>query len=241
MSELSFAPVSDAALVLWTACFPEDGEAEVRHLLSLLAGEGVMLYAKEEGKTVSQGLLLPFTIGGRRGYYLYALCTHPAHRGQGYMRTLLLAARERATAEGMDHLILIPATKELGDTYHRQGFTVEVPLAADAAGAHPVYRLPNGLSVTPFDGNWEELFSRYHGGLSPSLFRAALTSVADKTKIFYTEDGFCVLAASSPRECFTADEKTLSQCTKCPSPYRALLCPLTDVSLTVGDADPLPR
>ncbi|MBQ8174553.1 MAG: GNAT family N-acetyltransferase [Clostridia bacterium] len=241
MTEFHHAPISVAALPLWLVCFPEDGEPFVRHLLSLLDGEGLMLYAEEDGVTVCQGLLLPLTLSGRRGYYLYAVCTHPAYRGRGYMHAFLSAARETAVTEGKDFLLLIPATTELSDSYRRHGFTQNVRLAADERGEHPIYRLPDTVPLSPFDGDFRALFDRYGGGLSFPVFCAALASLSDSTQIFYTEHGFCVLAKNSERECLTADKKTLSLCKICPSPYRALLCPLSDVSLTTEVADPLPR
>lgn len=241
MSRFYSSPISEAVLPLWLACFPDDGEEEVRHLLSLLADGGLWLRADEDGEAACGGLLLPVTLGGRQGYYLYAIGTRPAFRGRGYLRAFLSAAKEKARADGMDFLILIPATEALSELYRRYGFTEELPLAADAEGGHPVYRLPRGLTLTPYDGDARKLYARYRGPLSFPVFCATLFSVADKTRIHYTEDGFCVLARDLEDECFTADEKTLSLCEKCPSPYRALLCPLTNVTVSVGDADPLPR
>ena len=43
-------PISDEALPLWLICFPEDGQEEIRALLSLLSEDGVMLSAADGEK-----------------------------------------------------------------------------------------------------------------------------------------------------------------------------------------------
>ena len=234
-------PISDEALPLWLICFTEDGQEEIRALLSLLSEDGVMLSAADGEKAVAQALLLPLTLDGREGYYLYAVGTHPDYRGRGYMRACLLAAREYAEERKKDFLILIPATAQLGDTYRHAGFTVELPLSADERGEHPVYRLQEGERLLPFDGDLRELYRRYGGECSFSLFCATLLSLSDTTRVWYTEEGgFCVLSREGDA-CFLADRATLSRCKTSKSPYRALLCPLSPAPFTRENADPLPR
>lgn len=241
MIRFDACPISDEALSLWQICFPEDGKEDIRALLSLLSEDGVMLSAKDGEKAVAQAFLLPLTLNRREGYYLYAVGTHPNYRGRGYMRACLLAARAYAEKEKKDFLLLIPATQQLAETYRRAGFTVELPLSADEHGEHPIYRLQEGEHLLPFDGNLHELYRRFDGECSFSLFSATLLSLSDITRVWYTkEGGFCVLSRKGDA-CFLADRATLSRCKASKSPYRALLCPLSPVPFTWENADPLPR
>ena len=241
MIHFEVLPISTPALPLFHACFPQDDEEQTQQLLSMLKSEGVLLQGKSEGTVVCQGLLLSVSLYGGHGYYLYALGTHPSHRGRGYMRAWLEKAQELARKEARDFMLLIPATEELAKTYARAGFKESLPLAANLTGEKCAYRLPHDLERVAFDGDLEELRRRYDGTLSFPLFYASLFSVSDTTEIFYTEKGFCVCEKKSPDRCFTADKETLSLCEKCPSPYRALLYPLSHGLCTAGETDPLPR
>ena len=241
MIRFSSLPLSELSRPLWLACFDDASEAELVRLLSTCPRDTRVLLAKEDGVAVAQGLLMPLTLSGRRGYYLYAIATHPSYRGRGYMHAFLTEAKKEALQNGLDFLLLIPATSALADAYRRAGFSQKWPLAADEAGDDPIYRLPPNEPLFPYDGNFDALFARYDGELSKDMLRTALASVSEKTRIFYTESGFCVASCKDHAACFTADRATLSRCQACPSPYRALLCPLTDVPMTSKVADPLPR
>lgn len=239
---ISFSCFSGSAisLSLWLSCFDDSSEGELAAFLSLLPDDTRVLQARVDERAVCQGVLLPLSLAGRRGYYLYALATHPEFRGRGYMKELLRTAREMAVAEGLDFLALIPATPALAEAYRRAGFVEELPLAADPMGKNPIYRLPPEEELVPFDGDFRKLLARYDGELSPPLLRLSLASFAG-AKIFYTEHGFCVLLDGDRDKCLTADRKTLANCKACPSPYRALLCPISALFPTSEMADPLPR
>lgn len=241
MIAFSSLPLSELSRPLWLACFDDATEEELVRLLACFPRDTRVLLSEENGRAVSQGVLMPLTLCGRRGYYLYAIATHPAFRGRGYMRAFLAAAKAEATKNGLDFLLLIPATHALCDTYRRAGFLTELPLAADEAGEDPIYRLPQSVRLLPYDGDFDALFARYDGELSRDALCAALASVADRTEIFYTESGFCAVSCRDHAACFTADGATLSTCQIRPSPYRALLCPLTELFIADKVADPLPR
>lgn len=232
--------ISSAVLPLWLTCFPGEGKEEVTALLTLLSKDGELLYAERDGRIITMGLLLPCLLSGKRGYYLYALCTAPDHRRQGYLRALIGHARRLGTDRGAAFMMLIPASEALRETYRRLGFTVPVPLTADAAGKQ--FYLPLAAEERfPFDGNFDRLYALSDKRLSPALFRAALISVAERTDIFYTKNGFVVSDKADPTRGFTADATTLVRAGRADCPDRALLCPLLDGFVVKKWADPLPR
>ncbi len=233
--------VTPSILPLWLACFPEENEDEVKALLSLFSPDGKLLYAEQDEKIVSMGILLPCLLSKRRGYYLYALCTAPAYRRRGYLRALIEEARAVSIEDNMAFMLLIPADKGLFATYRRLGFAMPISLTANPAGTQFFLPLPTG-DRHPFDGNFDRLYALSDKRLSPTLFRASLLSVADTTDIFYTKDGFCVCAKADPTRGFTADAATLTEATLDDCPCLALLYPLCDDDLVINAwADPLPR
>ena len=109
MIRFSSLPLSELSRPLWLACFDDASEAELVRLLSTCPRDTRVLLAKEDGVAVAQGLLMPLTLSGRRGYYLYAIATHPSYRGRGYMHAFLTEAKKEALQNGLDFLLLIPA------------------------------------------------------------------------------------------------------------------------------------
>lgn len=241
MPQFQLGEITPAILPLWLACFPDETEAEVEALLALLAPEGKLLYAEEDGRIISMGLLFPCLLSGERGYYLYALCTSPAYRRRGFLRALIERARELGEAEKAAFLLLIPASDTLGEVYRRLGFVLPIPLTADAAGGRFYLPMPNEARF-PFDGDFDRLYALSDKRLSPALFRAALESVAESTDIYYTKDGFHVCAKVDPTRGFTADAATLARAKRTDCPCRALLYPLRSGDFANEKwADPLPR
>ncbi len=241
MKKFYTAPITHALLPLWQRCFPGDEEAETRALLDSLAPDGMCLYAEENGTVVCQGILLLVAHGDHYGYYLYALCTTPSKRRQGYMRALIEAAARLRDQNGLDFLMLIPATEALESYYRHLGFDVVLPLSADATGRACYLHLPATEEETPFDGDYERLYLLSDRRLSLSVFCAALDSVQDVTDIFYTSTGFRVRSKDAPAYCFTADAASLQGASLLPGAH-ALAMPRTGLCLQANlIADPLPR
>ena len=63
------------------------------------------------------------TCAGQKFAYLYAVATHPAHRGKGLCRALMADARELLAAQGYHGLILVPQDAPLIAMYKKLGFT----------------------------------------------------------------------------------------------------------------------
>jgi ribosomal protein S18 acetylase RimI-like enzyme len=80
-------------------------------------------------KLLSMLHLLPFrTEEGEHVGYIYGVATTPEARGRGLATRLLQEAIQRAQAEGMKALILIPADDQVRAFYARHGFSGEVPV-----------------------------------------------------------------------------------------------------------------
>lgn len=134
-------------LSLWRECFPEDRDEDyARDFLSLACRRGWARGYIEDHTLLASLCLLPLTgRDGRRGSYLYALCTHPCARGRGIASALTAQA-----LDGGDFTVLIPATDSLRRFYRERGFSASVLTVAaltEARGAalSPSLSLPEEL------------------------------------------------------------------------------------------------
>ena len=231
----SCGPLTEAALPLWCEAFSEE-EADVRHMISLLAPDALFLFTKEHDVIVSQGILLPITRQGYKGYYLYALATAPAHRGRGYLSALLAYAKALARDKGREFLLLIPAGAALAEAYRRHGFTHSLPLSASVDGTRGKLPIPPEADERPA-AEADIALAAAQAGLSPSYLRAVLFSMEWR------------LCASNDR-LLLRDLENSTLCLLCiPSPYlppteggECALCHFLHAPcLPVALADPLPR
>lgn len=109
---------------LWKQCFPEDDSAFIqRFFLEIPFGSG---FAACKGEVLAMLFLLPAqvklgaqTVSVR---YLYAGCTHPAHRGLGIYPRLMQYAASQAAEDGAAAIYLCPASPSLADYYRRLGY-----------------------------------------------------------------------------------------------------------------------
>ena len=60
--------------------------------------------------------------GGQKWAYLYAVMTHPEHRGRGLCRRLLADTEAHLTALGYDGVLLVPAEEGLRTMYRKLGY-----------------------------------------------------------------------------------------------------------------------
>ncbi len=179
MITASLTRPSEENLALWALCF-EEPEEEVREAIAALAAGGATSLCLLRGdRILSQGMLLPLTLTEGRGLYLYALCTHPAERGQGLLRRLIEEAVAFARREGFFFLCLIPGDASLFEVYRRMGFTREIPLGASVTPrkTRDFYLFREGPSEAMTYASAEQVYPLFPPMLSPPLFRYAIATV----------------------------------------------------------------
>lgn len=91
---------------------------------------------------MAYALPLPLCSGGteRPAAYLYAVATDPAYRGQGLCRALFARMEQTLLAQGVDCLLLSPATEGLAEMYRKFGFSGSFA----ENSAEPLSTLPTG-------------------------------------------------------------------------------------------------
>lgn len=109
---------------LWKCCFPEDDPAFIQRFLDKIPfGSG---FVACKGEVLAMLFLLPAQVdfGGQTVpvRYLYAGCTHPAHRGRGIYPRLMQYAALQAAEDGAAAIYLCPASPSLADYYRRLGY-----------------------------------------------------------------------------------------------------------------------
>lgn len=62
------------------------------------------------------------SISGQKIAYVYAVVTHPEHRGKGLCRRLLAQTHERLKAQGYASVLLVPEQPELRRMYEKLGY-----------------------------------------------------------------------------------------------------------------------
>ena len=81
---------------------------------------------EEDGLAAMAGLVPILAEENVSGYYLYGVCVAKAFRGRGFFRTIMQMAEEEAIAHGAQFVCLIPADRDLAQTYRRFSYDVEV-------------------------------------------------------------------------------------------------------------------
>lgn len=107
--------------LLWQECFG-DSEEYIRHFLESRKDCFPILW-EEKGEVFSMLFLLEMKLREKKGYYIYALCTKPEHRGKGIARKLVEFSQSFAKENGADFLALVPGEASLFEYYRKMGFT----------------------------------------------------------------------------------------------------------------------
>ena len=143
---------------------------------------------------------LDCTCQGQKLAYLYAVVTHPAHRGKGLCRRLLADTHALLKTQGYAAVLLVPAEPELRAMYEKLGYETctfveefqcaagDAPLPLQAVGPEEFAVLRRAF--LPDKGVVQE------GGNLPFLARQAQ---------FYAGDGF-LLAAYGDEDALTGME-----------------------------------
>ena len=151
--ELRPARESDAEGIcaLWGGVFG-DGEGFVREFLRVF-GPGCGLVAVRGGSVAAMGFcpLGPEAAGYACGY-IYAMATHPEHRGRGLAGEIALGLRAAAFERGADIVATLPASRSLEGWY------------AGRLDMRPVFR--KGGEGVVFPRRWLD-FAAFCGGHDP--------------------------------------------------------------------------
>lgn len=110
---------------LWHTCFGDSRE-NIDMFFECSYKQENTLVMTDEGKTVSMMFLLPEDIISEgntySAYYLYALGTDPAFRGQGIMGKMIEHAARILEDRDADYMFLVPADGHLFEYYRKHGF-----------------------------------------------------------------------------------------------------------------------
>lgn len=110
---------------IWRKCFG-DSEEYIRNFFGALEGSYIPLVYRKDGKPVSAFFALPCTFrnGNReeKALYMYAGCTDPDFRGNGYFGELVKLAEKLAADDGVRILFLVPGEESLCGYYERFGY-----------------------------------------------------------------------------------------------------------------------
>lgn len=116
------APGMDAQLLpLWNRIFGEyDGFWKM--FLETAWSPGRCRCILEDGSITAALCWFDCSCGGQKWAYLYAVMTHPEHRGQGLCRTLIEDTHAHLARLGYDGVLLVPAEASLRDMYRKMGY-----------------------------------------------------------------------------------------------------------------------
>lgn len=79
-------------------------------------------YLEEKGRITAALTWLDVTCRGQKMAYIYAVVTHPAHRGRGLCRKLLEQTHAALKEAGYAAALLVPAEPELREMYQKLGY-----------------------------------------------------------------------------------------------------------------------
>ena len=191
--------VKETDTELWRRCF-FDKKEDIEKASSALASDSFCASITVDGRTASQFIGVESTLCGKRGIYIYALCTDECYRGKGYMKRLVELSFNYSKARGYEFLWLFPANEKLEEAYKKLGFSL--PLSV---GASPVINsredfflsLEAPLELIAFDGDYMKLYELSNKLLPFDAFVYALESIGGAVSVSYIlnngkKDGYII-------------------------------------------------
>ncbi len=130
---------------LWILCF-DDAPSVAKSFFKI--NDITTITSEKDSLLVGMASLVPTnTNNSYQGFYIYGVCTHPKHRGQGIFTSLMHHCEDFAYAHGADFLCLIPSNRALGQVYRRMGYTKEISLPSDSIEDDTlIYSISKGFS-----------------------------------------------------------------------------------------------
>ncbi len=104
---------------LWNEAFGDAITAAEGYLSVLLK---YFYVYEEQGDVCGMLSLLPISLDGKKGRYVYAVATNRKDRGRGVATALIEYAKKLVLEGNVDFLVLVPAKKSLFEYYKRRGF-----------------------------------------------------------------------------------------------------------------------
>lgn len=242
---------------LWQRCFG-DAAADIDAFWQRFAGNAEVFCRKEGEKPTAMVCALPVSLidesgEARRAAYLYAVCTHPDHRGRGLCTALLAETERTLQRRGVSVTALVPSSPSLFDFYARLGY--------QTAFVHKCYRIDaenTAAEITKLDAagyrNLRELllFSDFVSYDERFLRQQAANSEAAGAGLYRLETAQCVCIAAAEKhgEALTIKELLPDEPSAAAALAAALGCKYAEVCTAGGtvpfamakalDAAPLP-
>ena len=123
---------------LWHLAFG-DGEEFIDLFFKTAYDPEKCLYLVENGQVTAALYWLDCEYREQKQAYVYAVATHPDHRGKGLCRALMDKAQERLRQQGYHAALLRPADEGLRRMYRKMGYrTATLVSEFEAAAGRPV-------------------------------------------------------------------------------------------------------
>ena len=106
---------------IWAACFGGEKEYADFYYRTRFRPKETLVW-REKGVPVSMMTLMPLTIAGQAGAYVYAVATLPGYRGRGLVRKLSAFAENVLRQQGRTFMALVPAEPPLFAFYEKLGY-----------------------------------------------------------------------------------------------------------------------
>ena len=113
--------MTEQLIKLWQLAFG-DGEEFIRLFFETAYDPDKCLYLTEDDQITAALYWLDCEYRGQKQAYIYAVATHPGHRGKGLCRKLMDKAHTRLTQQGYTAALLRPADEGLRRMYEKMGY-----------------------------------------------------------------------------------------------------------------------
>ena len=115
--------VTEQLKQLWQLAFG-DGEEFIGLFFKTAYAPERCLYLTEQAQITAALYWLDCEYDGQKQAYIYAVATHPEHRGKGLCRKLMDTAHQRLKEQGYHAALLRPADAGLERMYRKMGYRV---------------------------------------------------------------------------------------------------------------------
>lgn len=180
-----------ACMRLYDMAFPGEPEAFTRAMFDRYAPEYLRTIC-ENGEPISMLFSIPYPIitanGTLDARYLYAVATHPDHRGKGLAKRLLLQ-------EAAEHPVFLrPMSESLFDYYGKVGFSPFSPIATETGTANApsgaerlvsaaeFLTLRDAIAPLPHCRPTEQFLSLYENGGGTVAYGSAAVALFERTE-----------------------------------------------------------
>lgn len=245
--------VKTADVHIWQEVF-KDELSEINSAVRKLENCSFCASLTQNNTVLSQYIGIKTNIKGKKGIYIYALCTNPLYRNKGYMKRLLELSFEYAKNAGYDFFWLFPASENLKKSYNKLGFTVEIPVGAspfpleenDFYNEFNFDHCDKSVSFSLFDGNYKQLYSFSDMTFDYDAFEYSLAGISSLIEIKYIKEGgnvtgYIVFSKAFPEKVLCVSDR-YSHLIKTEKKEFAYLYPISLKDYTdIYSIEPLPR